>query len=203
MAACAVSLYALPSRETRAQTASLSVLPMEIGPWRGVQGAELDPRSIAALGADEYVNRTYFGRDEIPVWLFVGFYASQRHGRTMHSPMNCLPGAGWLPVSHDRLEIDLAGSPVSVNRYVIQKDLSRQVVLYWYQSRGRVVASEYAARWFLAYDAMRLGRTDGAFVRVVRPVTRPGDPQEEAVASREAEAFARTVYPALARRLPS
>ena len=100
----------------------------------------------------------------------------------MHSPLNCLPGAGWLPVRQDRTTIQVRTSgttrDIEVNNFVIEKGLDRQAVLYWYQSHGRVVASEYWGKVYTVLDAMRHNRTDGSLVRVVVPVAGPGPEAE-------------------------
>ena len=107
--------------------------------------------------------------------LYVGYYRSQREGDTMHSPMNCLPGAGWLPVSDDDVAIDVPGreTPITVNRIVIRKGADRQVVVYWYQSHGRVIASEYWSKAYMIYDAVRRHRSDAGCGRRARPGCRP------------------------------
>jgi len=132
--------------------------------------------SLATLGVDDYVSRVYVdagtatGAAAQPVSLYVGYYASQRQGDTIHSPQNCLPGAGWQPVEGGRIQLPVGGRSVEVNRYVIEKGLDRQVVLYWYQGRGRIVASEYANKFWLMVDAARVHRTNGALVRVMAPI---------------------------------
>jgi EpsI family protein len=62
------------------------------------------------------------------------------------------------------------GRKVPINLYVIRKDLDQEIVLYWYQSHGRVVASEYWGKYYMVYDALRLNRTDAALVRITAPV---------------------------------
>src|SRR4029078_8383531 len=132
---------------------SFDRFPMQLNEWRGVQQPPFEPRVLAVLGVDDYLTRAYYAPDRAEVGLYIGYYGSQRQGDTMHSPLNCLPGSGWEPVSKSYLPISMAAaSPdapdgsnpdVVVNRYVVQKVLDRVLVLYWYQSHGRVVASEY------------------------------------------------------------
>src|SRR5436309_3359885 len=183
--------------------APLASLPMQIRAWRGAAAPELEPAVRDALGVDEYVNRVYSAPSNASVGLYVGFYESQRRGRTMHSPLNCLPGAGWQPVSHDlaRIEVDSAAHRVvSVNRYVVAKGLDRLLVLYWYQAHERVVASEYAAKFYLVADALRMNRTDGALVRIVTPLADDGD---VSAADRRAAAFVTEIFPILRQYLPA
>src|SRR5208283_5017648 len=122
--------------------------------------------------------------------LYIGYFRTQRTGATIHSPKNCIPGAGWQPMVSQIYELTLDdGRKVPVNLYVIRKDLEQQIVLYWYQSHGRVVASEYWGKFYLVYDALRLNRTDAALVRITVPV-RNGDTD---AAREQAIAFARQV----------
>ncbi len=183
----------------------LAALPLALGEWTGHEAPPLADDVLTQLGVDDYVNREYMKGATIPVGLYVGYYASQRQGDTIHSPLNCLPGAGWEPVSEGELAIanaDGAGRDIIVNRYIVQKGLDRQLVLYWYQSHGRVVANEYWSRAFLINDAIRMNRTDGSLVRVIAPI--PVNATDGgAAAERLAEEFVRVLFPQLPSYLPN
>ena len=184
---------------------SFAEFPTMVGDWRGFPQKPMDDQVLAVLGVDDYLTRIYQKAGTEGVGLYVGYWQSQKQGDTIHSPQNCLPGAGWLPVSQGRLALDDApnasSETVVINRYLIQKGLDRQLVLYWYQSHGRIVASEYWGRFFLVADAVRLNRTDGAVVRVVIPVA--GErPNAESVAEEHGKAFLRVLMPLLAEFLP-
>lgn len=185
------------SVEATVARAALADLPYVVGPWRGFDSAPLADDIVATLGVDDYANRRYAGPSDMPVGLYVGYYTSQRQGDTVHSPQNCLPGAGWRPVESGYLDIDAGGRTLTVNRYVIQKGLERQVVLYWYQGRGRVVANEYANKALLMFDAARLGRTSGGLVRVIAPVVTTAE-----AATEQLTAFVATLFPLLDRHIP-
>jgi EpsI family protein len=154
------------------------------------------------LGVDDYVNRIYRASPTEVLSLYVGYYHSQREGDTIHSPMNCLPGAGWTPMDTRMVDVPISGrAPIRVKRVVIAKGLDRQVVLYWYQSHGRVVANEYWSKVTMVYDAVRLNRSDAALVRVVTPV-RPSAGGEEAADARIVD-FVQALFPQLESHLPS
>lgn len=174
----------------------LSSLPLVLGEWEGRPAAPLPRDVITLLGVDEHIHRTYF-RGGMPVNVYAGYYDSQRRGDIIHSPQNCLPGAGWTPVASGTVEVKSVDGRVRVNRYVIQKDLRQQVVLYWYQGRGRVVANEYANKALLMWDAARLRRTNGGLVRIISPVTTTTD-----AAAAHAAAFASALLPTLGKLMP-
>jgi EpsI family protein len=157
----------------------------------------------AVVGMTSYVLRRY-GTDLETLGadfsLYVGYYDSQTQGRTIHSPKNCLPGAGWEPVSSGTAVIATVDGPVTVNRYVIQNGTSRAIVLYWYQGRGRVAASEYAVKWDLLRDAALRGRTEEALVRVAVPVD--GKEDGESAAFDLAARVAGSVIPSVFLALP-
>src|SRR4051794_26537551 len=185
---------------------SLDHLPIEIDEWTGVQQPPFTKDILAILGVDDYVTRAYFtpGRRE-GAGLYIGYYESQRQGDTMHSPQNCLPGAGWEPVSNRLIDLAAparvaAGGRNPVNRDLLQKGAARQLVLYWYQAHGRVVASEYWGKFYLIADAFRLNRTDGAIVRVTAPVGT--EPQDEGAAESRAINFIEGLLPLLPDYLP-
>lgn len=145
-------------------------LPYTVGTWSG-QESPFSERIVQAASVSDYTNRFYFANGIAPVQLYVGYYASQKTGDTIHSPKNCLPGAGWDPVHSGFATIPVAGGRrIVVNEYVIQKDENKQLVFYWYQGRGRVTASEYAAKFWMVADAISRNRTDGALVRLITPI---------------------------------
>ena len=197
----------VPARE------SLATFPMQLAEWQGQSTERFDQKILTVLGVDEYVSRVYTAPTNTSVGLYIGYYQSQREGDTMHSPLNCLPGAGWQPVTQERVPIRVAtsldsatGNPIGtreivVNRFVIQKGVDKQVVLYWYQSHGRVVASEYWGKIYTVVDAIRMNRTDAAMVRVICPVM-GGDAAAELRAEQAATAFTRVMFPLLGRYLP-
>jgi EpsI family protein len=183
-------------RDVNVPRAPLRDLPLQLEGWRGFDASPLPDDVVATLGVDDYVNRRY-ARDGVPIAAYVGYYNNQRSGDTIHSPQNCLPGAGWLPTSSGTQRLDTAGGPVVVNRYEIAKGLDRQVVLYWYHGRGRVVAGEYANKALLMFDAARHGRSDGGLVRLITPVETTVDD-----ALGELSSFAAALLSTLPRYLP-
>ena len=185
---------------------SLAVFPMQMGDWQGVPQPPMAEAVLEVLGADDYLTRAYFTPDRTGVGVFIGYWQSQKQGDTIHSPLNCLPGSGWEPMARSMFTFpdpkNPGGPGLEVNRIIIQKGLEKQLVLYWYQSHGRIVASEYWGKFYLMADAMRLNRTDGAIVRVIAPVL--GDtPEAEAAAEQSALAFVNLLLPQLDAFLPA
>jgi EpsI family protein len=130
-----------------------------------------EERRIAAM--TNYVVRVY-KRDSVAAFTtLVAYYDRQARGRSIHSPRNCLPGAGWEVLSGGTETINASSGQYSVNRYVLKHGATTAVVYYWYQGRGRVVASEYAVKWNLLKDAALRGHTEEALVRIVVPVRTP------------------------------
>jgi EpsI family protein len=183
-----------PSRER------LGTLSMNIGGWQGRAGEPFDARIVQILGVDDYVNRVY-ARGQSRLRLYIGYYAAQKQGASIHSPMNCLPGAGWFPVEQSRIALPDSGTHdgAVINRVLIENGAERQVVLYWYQSQGRVVASEYVSKLYLFMDAVRSGRTDAALIRVMSPVT---SAVSERPATEAAAEFSAALLPLLDPHVP-
>ena len=180
----------VPARTT------VHALPLVITGAQGFDAAPFADDVVEELGADEYVNRIYLDQ-AIPIGLYTGFYASQQHGDAIHSPQNCLPGAGWHPIMSDRIDIGEGAGRQTINRVLIAKGRERQAVFYWYQGRGRVVANEFANKAWLMLDAARHGRTDGGLVRLITPVvTTPDD------AYARLNRFAAALIPLLWEHLP-
>ena len=149
----------------------LSQFPNQVGPYITAANWPLDKETIDLLGVTDYLNRGYGSKANGPMFLYIGYFRSQRTGASIHSPKNCLPGAGWTPMTETVYQLPLDdGRKVPINLYVVRKDLDEQLVLYWYQAHGRVVASEFWGKFYLVYDALRLNRTDAALVRVTTPI---------------------------------
>jgi EpsI family protein len=170
--------------------------------WQGKEiGIDADVQKV--LRASDSMMRAYVPlfsdpRPLAPLYLFVGYYQSQRTGAVYHSPKNCLPGAGWQFVESAPFSVTASnGAPFTINRAVIQKGLDRQLILYWYHDRGRVIASEYMAKGYLIWDAMTNNRTDGAIVRISVPVVSTLEDAEH-----EATDFLRDLWPELLNHMP-
>jgi EpsI family protein len=189
--------YALPSSESPAPRAALQSLPMSVAGWTA-QDYRIEPRLVAASSVDAYLNRVYRQGPEDEVGVYIGYYKNQRAGDSVHSPKNCLPGTGWQPVSSSRIAIPLRqGGDAEVNLYTVENERQRFVVLYWYQSHGRMIASEYRAKFYTVRDAILLHRTDSSLVRITVPAM--GD---EARARQSAIAFATLIAPKLDEVIP-
>ncbi len=185
------------SAETMVSREPLASLPLQLGDWQGYEAAPFAGDLLAELGVDDHLNRQYIRQGSGPVGVYVGYYASQRQGDTIHSPQNCLPGAGWQPVESGVVQVPVEGRSLLVNQYVIQRGLDKQVVLYWYQGRGRVIANEYHNKAYLMLDSVRLRRTNGGLVRLIAPIATTAD-----AAKATASSFARVMFPHLAKHLP-
>jgi EpsI family protein len=170
-----------------------------IGTDRDVSAAE---QQVA--GMSDYLFRI-FRRDSVPLFsVYVGYYESQTTGRTIHSPKNCLPGAGWQALESGSRTLVVGGAPVTVNRYLLANGPARALVYYWYQGRGRVAHSEYRVKWDLLRDAARYGRSEEALVRVVVPIPREAGRADGISKAEEiARAAAAELIPRVEQVLPS
>jgi EpsI family protein len=165
-----------------------TVLPSVSGYRTYDQKIADEERRVA--GMSDYISRVYARDTVVAFRTLVAYYDRQTRGRSIHSPKNCLPGAGWEVLSSGTDVVSSNGSSHVVNRYILKNGRSRAVVYYWYQGRGRVVASEYAVKWNLLKDAALRGHTEEALVRVVVPVRAPAGGLQTGAESSFAEASA-------------
>jgi EpsI family protein len=187
-------------------TPPLSLMPETLGRWTA-QDLPLDSDTLAILGDGRFLNRVYSdygsqGRPvDPPVSLFIGYFPTQRSGQSIHSPQNCLPGAGWSFLSSRVINLPSAnGQPYPVGEYLIGNAGEKQVVLYWYLAHGRSVADDYLAKLYMMVDAVRWNRTDGALVRIVTPVN---SNESVELAQQRALQFANHLTPLLPRFIPN
>jgi EpsI family protein len=182
-------------------TKNLAFLPLQIGEWSGKE-TRFDPKVYEQLGVDDSFLANFKRSDGNAINLYVGYYESQKKGDLIHSPKNCMPGAGWGIIDTSVEEITINKNNVhTINaiKLTLQKGEKQQIVLYWFQSRGRFIASEYMQKIYLVADSITKRRTDGSFVRLTTPVVARGD---EATIERMKE-FASLLVPILQDYLPS
>ena len=200
LAATALLLHSRASTDVNPPSEPLSQLPSVLAGWVG-SDQPIDQETRDVLGAGDFLSRIYTQSGQTaPIGLFIGYFPTQRTGQTIHSPKHCLPGAGWVFESSNYVNLtDVDGKTHRVGEYIIANGEMRQFVIYWYQAHGRSVANEYMAKIYMAADAMRMNRTDGALIRLITPVA----PSENvAEARRRAEGFAMRLTPLLPRFIP-
>src|SRR5271170_6142688 len=196
-----VLFYGLSRTEAAPRPRPLKDFTLPNDGWRAVQDVQLDKETLDVLNADDILSRVYQNSAGGYADLFVAYFQTQRNGKAPHSPKNCLPGSGWAPSQSGTVAVQVQGEaqPIVVNRYIVARGTNQSVVLYWYQSRSRVVASEYSAKVYTVMDAVRFNRTDTALVRVVVAVNN-GD---TATAIQTARSFVQTFFEPLKQYLPS
>jgi EpsI family protein len=201
LASTALLLQARKHNEILAPREPLASFPHRLGEWEG-SDVSIARDVLDVLGTGDFLLRVYqdpFARQD-SVSLFLAYFPSQRTGDTIHSPKNCLPGAGWSPVEARRITIALPGhAPFPANRYVIAKGAERQLVIYWYWAHDRAVASEYWAKFYLVTDSIRLSRSDGSLVRVSTSLSGGETPN---AAQQRLLSFAGNVVPLLNNYVP-
>ncbi len=202
LAAGSLLLVAARRQEVAELRAPLSTIPAVL---EGLSGRDLtvSPEEQRIAGMTSYLMRVY-ERDSVPQFsVYVGYYEAQLQGQSIHSPKNCLPGAGWEPVAVSSVTIPVPGGAPApmVNRYVLERgaDNSRALVYYWYQGRGRVAWNEYRVKWDLLRDKALEGRSEEALVRIVVPVIPGGEATADSTASR----IAAKLIPAISTILPT
>ena len=150
----------------------VGTMPYQIGDWKGTD-VPIRQEELDILGPGEYLQREYenASQSEPSINLFIPFFPTQKAGDTIHSPDHCLLGAGWFPISREVIQLSRPnGSSMPVKRYVVSKSGERQLVLYWFQAHGRVLASEWQARYYLISDSIYMNRSDGGMVRLMTPM---------------------------------
>jgi EpsI family protein len=199
----ATVFYAVAFRPENVPLAGpLSAFPAQLGGWRMMQDVKIEPEIQEILQADDLLNRSYVDpAGNTGVFLFIAYFKTQRSGQAPHSPKNCLPGSGWEPIESGPIEMNVPGrsEPIRSNRYVVAHGEEKSLVLYWYQSHNRIIASEFGAKFWLVADSIKYHRSDSSLVRVIVPV-RNGDTD---AATRIAMDFVQAMFPDLTRQLPA
>jgi len=198
----ATLFYAASRGEKVPAVDPLDLFPAQLGTWREVQNYPVEQEIRDQLKADDLLNRLYTDpQSRTAAGLFVAYFKTQRTGQSPHSPKNCLPGSGWEPEATGFLDVPVAGQPepIRINRYIVSHGDEKSVVLYWYQSHRRVIASEFSAKLWLVMDSIRYHRSDTALVRITVPVAN----NNQDAATRLGAEFVQTLFPVLTAYLPS
>lgn len=181
---------------------SFALFPRQFGEWSG-SASMLDPEIEGVLGASDYMNAGFVAPGEGQyVHFFSAFYEKQTEGTGIHSPEVCLPVGGWEIFSMEQYPVTVPGTAYgtfNVNRAVIQKGLSKQLVYYWFEQRGKRMTNDYMAKASVVMDSLTMGRTDGALVRYVTPI---GGNETEADADARIQRFMGESLKTLPRFVP-
>ena len=196
----ALLLQARNGAEIIPQRPSLSSFPRTIQGWNSIDRT-LDKDVLDKLGPGDFLVRDYYNNTHNQaVSLYIAYFPSQRAGDTIHSPKNCLPGAGWAPVQAGRITVHMSGhAAFPANRYVIAQGDQRQLVVYWYWAHDRAIAGEYAAKFYLVTDSIRMHRSDGSLIRLSTPL---GPDQDADAAQRLLLSFATNLVPLINTYVP-
>lgn len=200
MITTAVFLEFISSSEAIQPKKAFDHFPLQIGEWRG-EVSRFDDKIYEVLGVDDSILSNYRAKGGKPVQLYVGYYRSQKEGDLIHSPKNCMPGGGWniTDVSIEALEFpDRTHGEIDIIKLILEKGDQKQVTLYWFQSRGRFISSEYWQKIYLVIDSITKHRTDGSFVRLISPIT-----ISEETTTEYMKDFARLLIPILREYIPS
>jgi EpsI family protein len=176
--------------------------PLHVGKWQG-RNDYLSQYYLNELKLTDYTIINYTQPESgSNINFYSAYYQSQRKGVSVHSPKACIPGDGWQITQFGQLDFPdtkLDGNVLRVNRAIIQKGDSRQLVYYWFQQRGRTITNEYLMKWYLFYDAITMNRTDGSLLRLVTSVEKNEDME---VADQRLQSFMKVLLPELPAYLP-
>ncbi|HVW08262.1 MAG TPA: EpsI family protein [Bryobacteraceae bacterium] len=177
----------------------LAEMPPTMGNWYMTGQGAVDPDTEAVLRADDTVIRSYSAPAMPPASLFIAYFKTQRTGAAPHSPKNCLPGAGFQAVENGSIDVPVGSRTIHINRYVVSNGEYDDVVLYWYQSQGRAIADEFAAKFYLIADSIRRHRSDTSLVRVVVEARNQVTREQ---ATQAAVNFVQASYPTISSWIP-
>ena len=168
----------------------LKGVPLTLDSWRG-RDSKLQMRTIDILGVDDYISRVYT-KGDLSIWVYVGYYASQKKGALIHSPRHCYPASGWQIIKMTKDTIEIPSKKIVVNRLLLKKGEEEKLVFYWYVERGRIITNEYKAKFYLIFDRIFRQRSNGALIEFSAPVIYSIDNT-----ARIEKGFIRAFYPIL------
>ena len=193
----AALFYSASRGEIVPLAAPLVAFPTHVEGWNMIQEGVIDQETQDVLKADDTLTR-FYQSPEGAANLFIAYFKTQRSGQAPHSPKNCLPGSGWQPSESGHIVIPTSAGSISINRYIVSRGENQSLVLYWYQTQGRVIADEFAAKFYLVSDSIKRHRSDTSLVRVVVPIAQ----NRIDIADKAGADFVKDFYPAIKAYLP-
>lgn len=175
----------------------LELFPQRAGEWRMIGQARFDERVLAVLKPSDYLSRTYENKGGQRLSLYIGFHNGGPQSGPIHSPKQCLPGSGWNYLSNEVHTVTAGDLEVPYVGAIYQKDIQKQLFLYWFQVRDDILTNEYALKLAMVKNSVLANRRDSAFIRLSIMVD--GD-ESKAVAI--GEQFIRDFFPAINASLP-
>jgi len=176
----------------------LSSFPTTVGEWRMSRDSQFDQKTLELLRPTDYMAKRYTRFDGAIVDLYIGYHDGASKAGPLHSPKNCLPGAGWFEASSRLVSIPLNEGFLNTVVAVYEQGLSKEIFIYWFQVGGKSVHNEYTLKLHEILNSIRYGRRDTAFIRISVPILTSSDDAQQF-----AESFLRSVYPFIRQFLPS
>jgi EpsI family protein len=176
---------------------SLELFPQRIGYWKMLGQARFDERTLEVLKPSDYLSRSYQDQEGNRLSLYIGFHDGGPQSGPIHSPKQCLPGSGWNRLHDEVRSVNVAGQEVPYVSAIYQKDVQKQLFLYWFQVRDDILTNEYALKLAMVKNSILANRRDSSFIRLSVMAT---DDVEQAI--RIGEQFIQDFYPALNSSLP-
>jgi len=178
--------------------------PLEIESWSCGEVQVMSDDVLRKLGVTDYLLCDFFSEDlEAVANVYVGYHERQTRDagegdNIIHPPEHCLPGAGWDIIKSDFVPLDL-GSGGEARRVIIAKGNQRNLVYFWYQSRGRTIARNHEKVLYMFLDRALEQRTDGSLVRFTIPVIHGDEKRAEEIF----QSVAQSITPLLPKYIPN
>lgn len=197
---CAFFVYGIERKNVTPIERSLKEFPQVIGDWQAVKSQMMSNDVEGVLGVDDYIIRDYKGPNNMIINLYASYFTYTDRSKGYHSPLNCMPGSGWNIAGTKPISISLPKyeQKATINQLILQNGSHKQVSLYWYQCRGRILHNEYLERIYRVIDSIFENRTDGAFIRLIAS----GSYQDIQKNTFMLKGFAERLIPILSEYLP-
>jgi len=166
--------------------------------WRMVGQSTLSENVMKVLMPTEYLSRRYASESGDVVDMYLSFFDGGPDSGRIHSPKNCVAGAGWTELSSERVVMNLGGEDVNLVKSIYAKDATREVIYYWFDMRGNTMSDEYSLKLAEITGSMFHRRRDQSFMRISVQARDNVD-----AAQKRVEDFLRDFYPLIRDYLPS
>ncbi|MBF0558503.1 MAG: EpsI family protein [Nitrospirae bacterium] len=165
--------------------------------WKMTSQTTFSESVLNVLRPTDYMLRRYAATDELPVDLYIGYHSGGQKSGELHSPRNCMPGSGWYMVSQQKMDVKVDNNNMKIVKTVYQKGSDKELFLYWFQVKGKIVSDEYSLKIYEVLNSILFNRKDAAFIRISVPV---GDDENRALLS--GMKFLKDFYPVIQEFLP-
>ncbi len=148
----------------------LEKVPLQIGDWKSISDLPIsedffpETRETRKVGV-KALNREYTDSKGNSIWLYIGYF-NYKEGPAHHNPARCFFSQGWTFIDESMEDIAVKDKNEKINKVFVQKGVTQQIALYWYQIGNNIFSDDFKHQFKLLLNNLISGRSDGVVISI-------------------------------------